>query len=430
MQHKLANKAPVSVVGGGLSGLTAALTLARAGASVVVFEKARQVGGRAASRREEGFVFNQGPHALYLGGAGQSILRELAIPMSGGQPSTRGAAIFNGRRERLPSTPIDIARTGLLNRPDKLRYAALFARLLTAKPERWQDTSVREWVEQATARPLLRQLLHTFFRLATYAADAEQQSAGAALAQLQIAVRPGVRYLDGGWQTLVDGLREAALAAGVQIETGANAVAIEHGEHVTGVRLADGRVQPAAAVLAAVEPETLKALVAAGGPAAPRWPEPVPVRAACLNVALARLPDPEATLALGIDTPLYFSVHSASAKLSPSGGALIHAVKYLSGDESTDPEVDKSELHSLLDFDAARPGRDVLVAERFLPRMTVSHALVTACGGGLASRPNVSVAELPGLYVAGDWVGPEGMLADASLASARRAAEMILSIHG
>jgi pyruvate/2-oxoglutarate dehydrogenase complex dihydrolipoamide dehydrogenase (E3) component len=32
---------------------------------------------------------------------------------------------------------------------------------------------------------------------------------------------------------------------------------------------------------------------------------------------------------------------------------------------------------------------------------------------------------VPGLYVVGDWVGAEGLLVDASLASARRAAELI-----
>jgi pyruvate/2-oxoglutarate dehydrogenase complex dihydrolipoamide dehydrogenase (E3) component len=34
------------------------------------------------------------------------------------------------------------------------------------------------------------------------------------------------------------------------------------------------------------------------------------------------------------------------------------------------------------------------------------------------------------LYVAGDWVGPEGMLADASMASAKLAAEAIARRRG
>jgi hypothetical protein len=38
----------------------------------------------------------------------------------------------------------------------------------------------------------------------------------------------------------------------------------------------------------------------------------------------------------------------------------------------------------------------------------------------------VRVAGLPGVTVAGDWVGPEGLLADASLSSAARAARALL----
>jgi hypothetical protein len=57
--------------------------------------------------------------------------------------------------------------------------------------------------------------------------------------------------------------------------------------------------------------------------------------------------------------------------------------------------------------------------------MAAAQALVTAAGGGLAGRPAVEVPEVPGLYLAGDWVGAEGLLADASLASARRAAHAL-----
>ena len=62
-----------------------------------------------------------------------------------------------------------------------------------------------------------------------------------------------------------------------------------------------------------------------------------------------------------------------------------------------------------------------MVVDRFLHRMVVAHALPRP-GSGLAGRPPVEVASHPGVFVAGDWVGPEGMLADASLASAERAA--------
>ena len=62
---------------------------------------------------------------------------------------------------------------------------------------------------------------------------------------------------------------------------------------------------------------------------------------------------------------------------------------------------------------------------RFLPAITVMHAMATAHQGGTAGRPDPQVEDVPGLYVVGDWVGAEGLLVDASLASARRAAELI-----
>ena len=47
------------------------------------------------------------------------------------------------------------------------------------------------------------------------------------------------------------------------------------------------------------------------------------------------------------------------------------------------------------------------------PRLAQTDVVVV--GGGI-----------DGLYLAGDWVGPEGFLVDASVASARRAAELAL----
>ena len=62
-----------------------------------------------------------------------------------------------------------------------------------------------------------------------------------------------------------------------------------------------------------------------------------------------------------------------------------------------------------------------VVVERFLHRMVVAHASPRP-GAGLAGRPPVGVGAAPGLFVAGDWVGPIGMLSDASFASGEAAA--------
>jgi phytoene dehydrogenase-like protein len=154
----------------------------------------------------------------------------------------------------------------------------------------------------------------------------------------------------------------------------------------------------------------------------------VPVTAACLDIALSSLPQPHARFALGIDQPLYFSVHSAVANLAPEGGAMIHVAKYLHPTDSPSPQTTEQELEGLLDL--VQPGwRDVLVERRFLPNMVVTNAQVTATVGGLAGRPGPAVPNMPNLYVVGDWVGPAGMLVDGCFASAKQTADMILSPH-
>lgn len=62
--------------------------------------------------------------------------------------------------------------------------------------------------------------------------------------------------------------------------------------------------------------------------------------------------------------------------------------------------------------------------------MIVSHTVVTAARQGLQGRPGPEIPGTRHLYVGGDWVGPEGMLADAALARVRRAAVTILEHVG
>jgi len=141
----------------------------------------------------------------------------------------------------------------------------------------------------------------------------------------------------------------------------------------------------------------------------------------CLDVALSSLPDKDALFALGVHSPLYFSVHSAYAKLASEGGALIHVSKYLGTSIVPKPREDRPELEELLDL--MQPGwRQVLVKKRPLPNMVVSNAIVTAATGGLAGRPDVRIAD--NLYIVGDWVGKEGLLSNVSVASAKHAAQL------
>lgn len=78
--------------------------------------------------------------------------------------------------------------------------------------------------------------------------------------------------------------------------------------------------------------------------------------------------------------------------------------------------------------DTVLPGwRDQVLIERHLPRTVPVSALATPATGGLPGRPGVALPEAPGLFVAGDWVGPEGWLVDAAVASGAAAARAALA---
>jgi phytoene dehydrogenase-like protein len=417
----------VAVVGGGLAGLAAATYLGRAGRSVTLFEKSRALGGRAATHTKGDFRFNIGPHALYRGGQGIKVLRELDVQFNGGVPIASGAyAVENGTKHALPGGFVSLLTTSLLRLPAKLETARLLASFQKIDAHALQHVTVRHWLDDAIRQPAVRRLVQALFRVATYANAPERQSAGQAIAQLQSALSSNVLYIDGGWQTLVEGLRAAAEAAGARIVTSTRVESVVGDAAARGVRLGDGTVVGAGAVVIAAGPAEAAALLPSGDDAVLRtWAEAaVPIKAACLDVALSRLPRPRATFALGIDQPLYLSVHSAVAKLAPAGGATIHVAKYLDPDVCSDPKSDERQLEGLLDL--VQPGwREVLVERRYLPSMVVYHALVTAAAGGAAGRPGPAVPNVANLYVVGDWVGPSGLLADASLASARQAAQLI-----
>src|SRR5262249_14372208 len=149
-----------------------------------------------------------------------------------------------------------------------------------------------------------------------------------------------------------------------------------------------------------------------------------PVRAASLDIALSHLPRPHQNVAFSLDRPLYFSVHSACAKLAPEGVAVIHVMKYLGADLQSSPPAVEAELGGYLD--RRQPGwRAHVVARQFLPGLTVANDFPRVEEGGLAGRVGVAVSGCPNVFLAGDWVGPEGMLADASAASARDAARRV-----
>jgi phytoene dehydrogenase-like protein len=421
----------VIVIGGGVAGLASATFLARSGITVRLFEQSHALGGRAQTRNQDGFYLNIGPHALYRGGRGIEALRDIGIEPRGRVPSVSGAfAIKDGVKHTFPAGALSLLTTSLFGLSAKLEAARLLASISNVDGNRVMDVSVRDWVDQNISHGEVKDFVLAAFRVATYINAPELMSAGVAIEQLKKAQRESVLYLDGGWQKLVDGLRGAALGAGVSIETEARAEAVGRNSSgaVNGVCLADGRTIKASTVVIAASPSIASALVEDSElTSLARWAnEAIPVKAACLDLGLSKLPKPGATFALGVDRPTYLSVHSAAAQLAPPNCAMIHVAKYLAPDHTESVEEIEGELEALLDL--VQPGwRRVIVCRRFLPDMMVMNAMPLASRDGARGRPSPKVSDVRGLFVIGDWVGNEGLLVDASLASAREAAGLIVA---
>ncbi len=302
---QISQKEPVDVVivGGGLAGLTAAAILSRAGCTVLLVEKSNQLGGRAHSQQRGDFTFNLGPHAFYPGGGGSEILDKLGIQYSGAAPSAEGYAQFADQLYLLPASASSLLRTQLLSKGEKLQLMRALLYLQRTSPQTAVDLTVAQWVSQITSSPRVQQVITALSRLTTYANAPQDLSAEIFLRQIQLYFRDGVRYLDGGWQTLIDGLQQAAQNAGALCIQGTRVTAVTVEPQLASVQLADGQTIAARAVVLAVDPQTAARLLPNNQQLARYAATAVPVRAATLDVALRQLPRPQNNFALGIDQP-------------------------------------------------------------------------------------------------------------------------------
>ncbi|BCL78728.1 dehydrogenase [Ktedonobacteria bacterium brp13] len=418
----------VAIVGGGLAGLSAATYLARAGMDVTLFEKSNHLGGRAATQEHKGYAFNHGIHAFCYGSTGTRVLRELGVTYRYQNP--RGVQLYaQGRFSSAPVSASTILRTDFLTTAEKMEFVGLFTKIICTKPASAGGQSAREWLDREVRNPHLHQMLAAFARTLTYCANLDLMSAEVFL---QRVVLSDVRYIDGGWQSIVESLQTRATEAGAHLLSGARASELlQHGEHhIEGVRLADGRRVAARAVMLAITPaEALKLLDGESyEPLRQTLAAIRPVRVACLDVALSCLPAPQHAIAFDLEQPRFLTTQSLFARVAPAGGALIHTFKQLDPAQPGDPHQDERDLEEWLD--QVQPGwRAVLVKRIFLPRIEAISLLPTAHSGGLAGRPGVQVPGVSNLYLAGDWIGNAGYLADASLASARQAAHLLIQ-HG
>ena len=123
---------------------------------------------------------------------------------------------------------------------------------------------------------------------------------------------------------------------------------------------------------------------------------------------------------LGVDRASYASVHTPNARLAEHGH-VVHLLHY-----EPCERIAVEDLEALAD--ELQPGWREHEAVRQVGKRRVVAFDRPQPGSGLRGRPGPIVEDLPGVFVAGDWVGPTDLLGTAAISSAR-AAGLAASLH-
>ena len=414
----------VAIIGAGMAGLTAAQKLLSGGARVTIMDKA-QPGGRASSVVKDGFHINQGPHALYRGGSAYRILGEFNIRPAGARPQPKQTLVLKDNiAYELPAGVGSIVSSQLLSITDKIEWVSFFNNLANLADSEAlkaaESITISDWLAQNVKSENIRTLIKSMVRLGTYANCPERISAWSAIRQLHSGTSSGVEYSDNGWQSMVDSL-DQLIAPKAERIYGATVSAIKTGGGKVEI-VVNGEIRIFDNVILALPPLQVEKLLGKSFGLA----ELEPVHAACLDVCLNKLSKPDNIFAIGYEEPLYYSVHSATAKLAPEPAqALIHLAVYLKPGEVGNHGHEERLLQLL---EQLQPGFEKeLVYKRFLPNMVASYGTADASRNACNGLMGPELPDTPGVYVCGDWVGKGELLLDAAMASAESAALAVLA---
>lgn len=375
----------ITVVGGGVAGLVAAITCAEAGAPVRLLEAHHTLGGRARAT-EPPYVAHDGPHVLYSDGHWWRWLADRDLIGAYTAMPLRGLAGFRFRHGgRLRRTP----------------PAALLRVLTRRRREAPVDLDFRTWIRErhgAAAATAASNLMG----VATFDADPGRLSAAFAWPRLLrvTAPIPPARYVTGGWNGLVDRLATHARTLGVRIETGARATEL-----------------PTPPVIVATS------LDAAGTLLGTPLPRVESGRTVLLDLAV-RTARGDAFVVADLDGAGWLERYTlADPSLAPAGESLIQAQLPLRPGE---PRTDAlTRLETLAD--QALPGWRDRVTWR---RDAVAHRRTGALDlPGQTWRDRPAIARGGGVYLVGDQVAAPGLLSEVSFHSAVTAAGLLLGQH-
>ncbi|MER6347592.1 NAD(P)-binding protein [Streptomyces sp. NPDC001595] len=377
----------ITVIGGGLAGLTAAITAAEAGAQVTVHEAHHTLGGRA--RTAQGpYRTNEGPHALYNGGPHWAWLRQrdLIGPLA-------------------PLPPLEAARLrlrhhGVLRRTPPFAMLKLLRRGARRAPV---DVDFLSWATEQAGEEGARAAAH-YCAVALFHHDPGSLSAAFVQERLRRATKlpPEAHYPRGGWASVIDRMAGRAWNLGVRIETLSRVDALP----------TDGPVIVATSLDAArrlLGDETLT------------WPSG---RTALIDLAL-RTRRGDAFAVSDLDAPGWIERFTAQDRtLAPAGEQLIQGQIPIGPDESRADGVARAEQLLDLGFEGWR--------ERVTWRReaTANHRTGAVDLPGTTWRDRPAVDRGDGVYLAGDQVAAPGVLSEVSFNSALTAVSLALGRHG
>jgi phytoene dehydrogenase-like protein len=375
----------ITIVGGGLAGLSAAITAAEGGAAVRLLEAHEELGGRARSMAGP-YKANLGPHVIYKDGDFWSWLAERELlPRYKGPPLSGIRFRWQGEVRRTP--PLGTV-------PAVLRLRGREAPV---------DQDFRGWVA-SHADERTAAMLSAAAGVYTFHHDPGELSAAFVWrhsVRVLLSPPPTARYLVGGWSSLVQALEVRARRLGVEIETGHAVETLPEAPAIVATELGH-----AARLLG---DETLS------------WPAGHTV---CIDLGLAhRRGDP--FVVSDLDEAGWVERFSAAdPSLAPDGEELVQAQMPLRPGEST--EQTSLRLERLLE--ASLPGlRD---RERWRRRQVMEGRTGPLDHPGKSWRDRPAVDRGDGVFLAGDMAAAPGLLSEVSWASGVEAGRLALAAAG